>query len=96
MRFTTQTTKQRETRQDKTRQDKTRQDTQVGVKVGVREGAAAVLCCCSQLPVCDVDDRAGLIVARLDRIALTLPGHCKKTHLFLSFPYVCPEPVLAK
>jgi hypothetical protein len=23
-------------------------------------------------------------------------ARCEKRHLFLSFPYVCPEPVLAK
>jgi hypothetical protein len=27
---------------------------------------------------------------------LYVPFWCDKRHLFLSFPYVCPEPVLAK
>ena len=40
----------------------------------------------------NLDDALPLPTTGLKKVAV----RCEKRHLFLSFPYVCPEPVLAK
>ena len=54
------------------------------------DGVVGLICNALDLTVC-----VCVCVCVCARRMAVRPG-CEKRHLFLSFPYVCPEPVLAK